>query len=274
VFIISFFHNFFSKVSHQDRRRIPGKHQVFLWYCGLRGAVAFALSVELLANKAFPEDIRALIFGTTVMVVFLTVMVLGGFTPYVMKALKLDEAGQVADTQKKENKKGKLQAIDEESPNSSMGAIAKTSKTGEDGTKKTHQRSQGSLTTLDEYLKPEEQNERQGSGQLAAEEFMDAIDNGFFMKIYELDKRFIRPFLSADPRRTRRQGATWYETTTMPHPNAISASNPKLREDIYEIKNNVPSALDDSDDEDDLDRISIAVAAEMIGAYVIVIERS
>jgi NhaP-type Na+/H+ or K+/H+ antiporter len=66
VFIIAFFHNAWTKFSHTDNRRIPKNHQVFLWFCGLRGAVSFALAVEILGMKSvLAQDIRSLIFGTT-----------------------------------------------------------------------------------------------------------------------------------------------------------------------------------------------------------------
>lgn len=61
-----------------------------MWFGGLRGAVAFALGVQFLDNEFFSEEIRSLLFGTTLIIVFITVAGLGGLTPLVLKKLGLD----------------------------------------------------------------------------------------------------------------------------------------------------------------------------------------
>ena len=81
VFLIIAVRNYF--VKSQDEK-IPITHQVLLWFSGLRGAVAFALGVTFLEHPVFDTDVKGVIFGTTVMVVVLTVIILGGLTPYML----------------------------------------------------------------------------------------------------------------------------------------------------------------------------------------------
>lgn len=64
---------------------------MLIWFSGLRGAVAFALSVTILDYQAFPPKIRSLLFGTGVLVVTFTVIVFGGLTPVVLKLLRIQE---------------------------------------------------------------------------------------------------------------------------------------------------------------------------------------
>ncbi|KAI9208590.1 Sodium/hydrogen exchanger family-domain-containing protein [Polychytrium aggregatum] len=77
---------------------IPFNQQVLMWFSGLRGAVAFALGVTFLEHPVFDADVKGMIFGTTVMVVVITVIILGGLTPYMLKWLKISspDAGDVA----------------------------------------------------------------------------------------------------------------------------------------------------------------------------------
>ncbi|KAJ3206834.1 Sodium/hydrogen exchanger 8, partial [Dinochytrium kinnereticum] len=68
---------------------IPMNQQVLIWFSGLRGAVAFALGVSFLEIKVFDEDIKGMIFGTTVVVIVISVIVFGGLTPYMLVWLGL-----------------------------------------------------------------------------------------------------------------------------------------------------------------------------------------
>jgi NhaP-type Na+/H+ or K+/H+ antiporter len=79
VFIISFIANLFP-----SNPKIPFKHQLLMWFSGLRGAVAFALGVTFLELPTFSKSTKGIIFGTTVMVVVLTVLILGSLTPYML----------------------------------------------------------------------------------------------------------------------------------------------------------------------------------------------
>ncbi|KAJ3341031.1 hypothetical protein HDU93_005895 [Gonapodya sp. JEL0774] len=70
---------------------IPFVHQVLMWFSGLRGAVAFALAVQFLEYPSFSLESRHLIFGTGVVVISFTVIVIGGLTPLVLKLLRIGE---------------------------------------------------------------------------------------------------------------------------------------------------------------------------------------
>jgi sodium/hydrogen exchanger 8 len=71
-------------------RKIELKHQIAIWFTGLRGAVAVALAMS------FPGASRELVISTTLMLVLLTVTFLGGGTIPVLKVLKIEgtSAGQ------------------------------------------------------------------------------------------------------------------------------------------------------------------------------------
>lgn len=66
--------------SHQ----ITKKMQVIMWFSGLRGAIAYALSLHL----EFDEEIRKVLVTTTLVVVLFTTIVLGGGTMPLMKYLE------------------------------------------------------------------------------------------------------------------------------------------------------------------------------------------
>ncbi len=60
-----------------------------VWFSGLRGAVAFALAVSFLEEPNFNKNIKESIFGTTIIVILFTVMVLGTLTPYMLQWLHI-----------------------------------------------------------------------------------------------------------------------------------------------------------------------------------------
>jgi NhaP-type Na+/H+ or K+/H+ antiporter len=70
---------------------IPQNQQILMWFSGLRGAVAFALGVVFLEHPTFDESVKGMIFGTTVMVVVITILFLGGLTPYMLTWLKITD---------------------------------------------------------------------------------------------------------------------------------------------------------------------------------------
>jgi hypothetical protein len=55
-----------------------------MWFSGLRGAVAFALAVTFLEQPAFSKSVKESIFGTSVLVILFTVLVMGGVMPYLL----------------------------------------------------------------------------------------------------------------------------------------------------------------------------------------------
>merc|ERR1719348_2866188 len=71
--------------SHQ----ITNKMMVIMWFSGLRGAIAYALSLHL----EFDEDVRKVLVTTTLVVVLFTTIVLGGGTMPLMKYLETRSHG-------------------------------------------------------------------------------------------------------------------------------------------------------------------------------------
>lgn len=82
VFLISFFNNLTSE-------KLSWGKQVFVWFSGLRGAVAFALAVQLLENEFLSKETRSLIFGTSIMVIVTTVFGLNILTPPLIDRLDI-----------------------------------------------------------------------------------------------------------------------------------------------------------------------------------------
>lgn len=64
--------------------RITGKMMLIMWFSGLRGAIAYAISLHL----EFDEDTRRVIVTTTLVVVLFTTVILGGGTMPLMKYLE------------------------------------------------------------------------------------------------------------------------------------------------------------------------------------------
>lgn len=62
---------------------MPMTQQVMMWFSGLRGALAFSLTLHI------PSGAATLIKTTTLVIVFFTVLVLGGSTVPMLKALKI-----------------------------------------------------------------------------------------------------------------------------------------------------------------------------------------
>merc|ERR1712012_619575 len=65
---------------HQITKRM----MVIMWFSGLRGAIAYALSLHL----EFDEEVRKVLVTTTLIVVLFTTIVLGGGTMPLMKYLE------------------------------------------------------------------------------------------------------------------------------------------------------------------------------------------
>lgn len=68
---------------HQVQKVIPENHQVMLWWAGLRGAIAFALSVEVRGPSSMP------IRTTTLVVCVFTIVILGGTTKFMLDYLQV-----------------------------------------------------------------------------------------------------------------------------------------------------------------------------------------
>ncbi len=64
--------------------QITKKMMVIMWFSGLRGAIAYALSLHL----EFKEETRKVLVTTTLVVVLFTTVILGGGTMPLMKYLE------------------------------------------------------------------------------------------------------------------------------------------------------------------------------------------
>ncbi|KAJ3260098.1 monovalent cation:H+ antiporter, CPA1 (nhx1) [Boothiomyces macroporosus] len=63
--------------------KIPKNHQLMIWWAGLRGAIAFALSFEV-------EGVEKEAIQTTILVVcVISVIILGGTTPFALTYLQI-----------------------------------------------------------------------------------------------------------------------------------------------------------------------------------------
>lgn len=78
IFPLAFLLNFFRET------KISKKSQFIMWFSGLRGAIAFALSI----NFPFEEDKRHVLITTTLIIVLFTLLVLGGSTLPILKFLR------------------------------------------------------------------------------------------------------------------------------------------------------------------------------------------
>jgi len=79
--------------SHQITKRM----MVIMWFSGLRGAIAYALSLHL----EFGEETRKVLVTTTLIIVLFTTIVLGGGTMPLMKYLESRAGGRSRDRRKR-----------------------------------------------------------------------------------------------------------------------------------------------------------------------------
>ncbi|CAL1539369.1 unnamed protein product [Lymnaea stagnalis] len=89
IFPLSFLMNFFRE------HKITRKNQFIMWFSGLRGAVAFALSLHM----ELKDDTHQVLITTTLIIVLFTIVFLGGSTMPLLKLLQT--------TDKKQKKKKK-----------------------------------------------------------------------------------------------------------------------------------------------------------------------
>jgi sodium/hydrogen exchanger 8 len=81
IFPLSILLNYFRE------HKITKKMQFIMWFSGLRGAIAFALSL----NLELDTEVRHVIVTTTLILVLFTTMILGGATLPLMKLLNSSE---------------------------------------------------------------------------------------------------------------------------------------------------------------------------------------
>eukprot|EP01061_Rhynchopus_euleeides_P026801 TRINITY_DN4365_c1_g1_i1.p1 TRINITY_DN4365_c1_g1~~TRINITY_DN4365_c1_g1_i1.p1 ORF type:complete len:774 (+),score=314.48 TRINITY_DN4365_c1_g1_i1:84-2324(+) len=98
IFPLSFLANL-----NRKRQKVSGAMQFFMWFSGLRGAIAFGLSLLTLSkamnykgdspDKVITVEIAEVFVSTTLVMVVITVLVMGGFTEFLLNYLALTEAG-------------------------------------------------------------------------------------------------------------------------------------------------------------------------------------
>jgi len=81
---------FLINLARPPNRRITLRYQFFMWFAGLRGAIAFILSMDV------PTRHASVMGTTTIMIVFFTVLIEGGLTVSLLKALKIPIGVEVA----------------------------------------------------------------------------------------------------------------------------------------------------------------------------------
>ncbi len=81
IFPLAFLLNYFRE------HKITKKMQFIMWFSGLRGAIAFALSL----NLPVAGEVRHIIVTSTLILVLFTTLVLGGSTLPLMKVLNADK---------------------------------------------------------------------------------------------------------------------------------------------------------------------------------------
>ena len=71
-------------VNRFREHKITKKMMFIMWFSGLRGAIAYALSLHL----EFEKETRRVLVTTTLIIVLFTIFVLGGSTMPLLKFLK------------------------------------------------------------------------------------------------------------------------------------------------------------------------------------------
>lgn len=88
--------------------KIPGTHMFVIWFAGLRGALAFALSLNV------PTTNGAYILSTTLGIVLFTVLILGGFTTKLLQLMHVKTGldPDLADMEDKDDKGNRFYLLD------------------------------------------------------------------------------------------------------------------------------------------------------------------
>ena len=76
---------FIVNLRRSPREKISKNHQLFLWFSGLRGAIAFALAMK--STNDVGEEAGGVMFSTTLLIVLVTVIIFGGMTPFMLSKL-------------------------------------------------------------------------------------------------------------------------------------------------------------------------------------------
>lgn len=104
----------FSNCANLKRKRIIGwRKQIIIWFSGLRGAIAFALAIDMYQIEIDGSSITgtpyaAQFMSTTLAIVMITTFIMGGLTQPLLEVLKLnkeDEQVNIPKSQKPANQK-------------------------------------------------------------------------------------------------------------------------------------------------------------------------
>ncbi|KAJ8905939.1 hypothetical protein NDN08_002440 [Rhodosorus marinus] len=82
---------------YRGNAKIDAKNQFIMWFSGLRGAIAFALSLNFPGGN---EVTRRVVISTTLAIVLFTVIVLGGGTLPILQLLRVEGAATASKNQK------------------------------------------------------------------------------------------------------------------------------------------------------------------------------
>jgi len=78
-------------MTRPKKHRINCNSQIMLWFAGLRGAIAFTLALDV------PTPAKSELFSTTVIIILFTVLIFGGVTVPILKALNIKMGGKEED---------------------------------------------------------------------------------------------------------------------------------------------------------------------------------
>lgn len=101
IFPISGVFNLFRKAKYKRRGLrtatlgIPLSHQVMMWFSGLRGAIAFALAMDL--QQRVDDTHGAVMLTTTITIVFFSVTILGALTAKMLELLHIQTGDTLAE---------------------------------------------------------------------------------------------------------------------------------------------------------------------------------
>eukprot|EP01064_Diplonema_japonicum_P028708 TRINITY_DN4471_c3_g3_i1.p1 TRINITY_DN4471_c3_g3~~TRINITY_DN4471_c3_g3_i1.p1 ORF type:complete len:688 (+),score=77.30 TRINITY_DN4471_c3_g3_i1:38-2065(+) len=92
---------------NRKQQKVTGKMQFFMWFSGLRGAIAFGLALLTLTaaeknngdhpDKNISENIARVFVSTTLVMVIITVLIMGAFTEFILSRLELTAPEEVPD---------------------------------------------------------------------------------------------------------------------------------------------------------------------------------
>ncbi|KAJ3268459.1 monovalent cation:H+ antiporter, CPA1 (nhx1) [Terramyces sp. JEL0728] len=82
---LAFIINLYAKIfdPNNPHAKVPFNHQIMMWWAGLRGAIAFVLSLEISGSE------KEAVQSTILVICVITVVVFGSSTPFALKLFKI-----------------------------------------------------------------------------------------------------------------------------------------------------------------------------------------